>query len=155
MGKKHVRNRLFKVISDFSESQREKSLQGLKQWDYEPADLQQYGLHEQRQSPLQDLEPWEYAPDSHDKREHPRKDAPVYGIFETVDGTFRASTSNVSVGGIQISPETDLLLNEYIFMTFFHKNFIMPIRTNGKVVRVGSNGVGIQFNQEVPAMASV
>lgn len=155
MKKKHIRNRLFKIISDFSEAQRESPLQGLEQWDYEPADMRKYGLIEQRQSPLQGLEQWEYEPDSHDKREHPRKEVPVYGIFETIDSTVRASTKNVSVGGVLINPETDLPLHEHMFMTFFHRKFYMPIRANGKVVRVGSDGVGIQFNEAVPIMSSL
>ena len=167
MKKKHIRNRLFKVISDFSEAQRENPLQGLEQWDYEPADMRKYGLNEQGESPPQGLEQWEYEPDSHDKREHPRKDVPVYGIFETEFLKFRASAKNISAGGVLIDPkinlslnqliniETDLPLNEYMFMTFFHRNFYMPIRANGKVVRVGSDGVGIQFNEAVPIMSSL
>jgi hypothetical protein len=92
MAKKYIRDRLFKVISDFSESQINEPLPSLRQWDYEPADLQKYGFPE--------------------KREHPRKDVPVYGIFETTDSQFRASTKNVSVGGVLIDPETDLFSNE-------------------------------------------
>ena len=129
MKKKEIRDRLFKVISDFSGPQIEK--------------------------PLQSMEQWEYEPNFPDKREHPRKDVSVYGIFETIDSRFRASTKNVSVGGVLIDPETDLSLHEYLYMTFVNRKFNVPVQTNGKVVRVDSDGVGIQFNKVVPAMSSL
>ncbi len=135
MRKKAIRDRLFKVISDFSESQINAPLPSLRQWDYEPADLQEY--------------------DSHEKREHPRKDVSVYGIFETTDSQFRVSTKNVSIGGALIDPKTDLFSNEYIQMFFFHRKFNAPVRANGKVVRADSDGVGIQFDKVIPAMSSL
>ncbi len=135
MKKKAIRDRLFKVISDFSESQIDAPLPSLRQWDYEPADLQEYG--------------------SHDKREHPRKDVSIYGIFETTNSQFRASTKNVSIGGALIAPETDLFSNEYLQMFFFNRKFNAPVQANGKVVRVGSDGVGIQFDKVIPAMSSL
>jgi hypothetical protein len=135
MRKKAIRDRLFEVTSDFKESQTDKPLPSLKQWDYEPADLQEYGIH--------------------DKREHPRKDVSIYGIFETTDSQFRTSTKNVSIGGVLIDPEKDLFSHEYINMFFFHRKFNVPVQTNGKIVRVGSDGVGIQFNKVIPAMSSL
>jgi len=136
MGKEFdVRDRLFKVISDFSESQKEKPLQGLEQWEYESTE--------------------EHEPSFSEKREHLRKDVPVYGIFETIDSTFRVSTKNVSIGGILIDPETHLSFHEDMYMIFVHRNFNHPVRTHGKVIRVDSDGVGIQFDQVIPAMSSV
>ena len=124
-----VRERLFKVISDFSESQMEK--------------------------PLQSLEQWENGTNTPDKREHLRKDTSVYGIFETIDSQFRASTKNVSMGGILIDPEIHLSFHDHISMTFFHRKLNIPIRSNGKVVRVDSDGVGIQFDRVIPVMSSL
>lgn len=155
MRKKHIRDRLKKVISDFSESQQASSRQGMAQWDYEPADMQKYSLHQQQENPLQDSEPWSYEPNSHEKREHPRKNVHVYGIFEAVDNTIRASTMNVSVGGVLIDPDADLPMHEYMFITFFNKKFTMPVRTSGRVVRVGPDGVGIQFEKTMPEMSSL
>ena len=135
MRKRQIRDRLFKVISDYSELQMDIPHTSSRQSDYTPADVKKYNVP--------------------DKREHPRKDVPVYGIFETFDSQFRASTKNVSMGGVLIDPETELSFNEYMHMTFFHRKFNFPIRVNGKVVRVGSDGVGIKFDQTVPAMASM
>ena len=90
-----------------------------------------------------------------EKREHLRKDSSVYGIFETIDSQFRASTKNISMGGVLIDPETHLSFHENIYMTFFHRKFNVPVRTDGKVVRVDPDGVGIQFDQAIPAMSSL
>ena len=136
MGKEFdVRDRLFKVISDFSESQKEKPLQGLEQWEYESTE--------------------EHEPNFSEKRKHLRKDISAYGIFETKNSQFRTSTKNVSTGGVLIDSETDLSFHEDIYMTLFHSKFKVPIRTKCKVVRVDSDGVGIQFDQSLPAMSSL
>ena len=129
MKKKGIRNRLFKVVSDFSKPQIEE--------------------------PLPSLEEWEYEPNSKEKREHLRKDVSVDGIFETTNSQFRTSTKNVSEGGILIDPEIHLSSHEYISMTLFNKKLNVPIRTYGTVVRVDSDGAGIQFNQVIPVMSSL
>ena len=134
--KDDVRVRLFKTISNFSESQMEKPLHALEKREQpEPSEKQE--------------------PKFPDKREHLRKDASVYGIFETKNNQFREFTKNVSEGGVLIDPEPTLSFHEDIFMTLFHKNFTMPVRTNGKVARVDPDGVGIQFDQVIPQMSSV
>ncbi len=133
MKKKDIRDRLFKVVSDFSGPQIEEPLPSLEQWEHESTE-ESY---------------------SFDNREHPRKDVPVYGIFETINEQFRASTKNISVGGVLIDPETDLSLNDFVFMTFVNRKLNVPVRTNGKVVRVDSNGVGIKFNKIIPAMSTL
>jgi hypothetical protein len=127
--KKDIRDRLFKVVSDFSGPQIEE--------------------------PLPTLEQWEHVPESPDNRRHPRKDVPIYAIFDTLNGQFRASAKNISEGGVLIDPETDLSLNEFIHMTFFHRKFNIPAQTNGKVVRIDSNGVGIQFNKILPVISDL
>ena len=129
MGKKDdLRDRLFKVTSDFKE---------------------------QMEKPLPSLEEWEHEPNSHEKREHLRIDVSLYGFFDTVNSQFRAATKNISVGGVLIDPETDLSFREHIGMTFFHRKLNTPVRTNGRVVRVDSDGVGIQFDKIIPAMSSL
>ena len=135
MGKKDdLRDRLFKVTSDFKE-QMEKPLPNLEEWEHEPTEEHEYSFPE--------------------KREHLRKDVSVYGIFETEDSQFRASTKNVSMGGVLIEPETDLSYHEHMDITFFHRKFNIPLRTTGKVVRVDPDGVGIQFDQVIPIMSAV
>ena len=62
---------------------------------------------------------------------------------------------DISEGGVLIAPDIHLSIHEYVTMTLFHRKLTVPIRTNGKVVRVDSAGVGIQFDQVIPAMASL
>ena len=133
--KDDIRNRLFKVTSDFRKSQKEKPLPSMEQWEHKTAD--------------------EHYSKSFEKREYVRKDVSVYGIFETAGSQFRASTKNVSMGGVLIDPDIHLDLDKYLFMTFFHRKFNVPVRADGRIVRVDPAGVGIQFNQTVPGMASV
>jgi len=129
--KDNVRDRLFKVTSDFKE-QMEKPLPSLEEWEHEPTE----------------------ESNSLGKREHSRKDYALYGIFETKYEQFRASTKNLSEGGVLIDPETHLSFNDYVYMTFFHRKFNIPVHTTGKVVRVDSDGVGIQFDQDISVMSS-
>lgn len=103
--------------------------------------------------PIASWEKWQYKPDSPEQRKHPRKDVSVYGIFETESSQFRALTKNVSLDGVLIDSETYLPFNEHIDMTFIHRKFDTPVRTNGKVVRVDANGVGVKFNEVIPVMS--
>ncbi|UCD90123.1 MAG: PilZ domain-containing protein [Desulfobacterales bacterium] len=111
--------------------------------------------------PHPSLEQWEHEatedhePNFREKRKRPRKDASVYGIFETKNEQFRTSTKNVSAGGVLIDPEINLSLHEDLYMTFFDRKLKAPIATNGKVVRVDSDGVGIQFDLVIPVMSSL
>jgi hypothetical protein len=124
--KDDIRDRLFKVtsdfkvISDFNESQRDDK----KSQFFE-------------------------------KREHLRKNVSIFGIFETVNEQFRVSTKNVSMGGVLIDSETHLSLYEDLNMTFIDSKFNGHVRTKGKVIRVNSDGVGIQFDKVVPVMSSL
>jgi hypothetical protein len=136
MEKNNVRDRLFKVISNFSESQKGNNLHDSEEWKQpEATDKQKSKFLE--------------------KREHIRKDTSVYVICETKNANFRDFTKNVSEGGILIEPETTLSLHEDISMTLFEKIFNSPVRTNGKVVRVDPDGVGVQFDQVIPGMSSL
>ena len=124
--KDDIRDRLFKVtsdfkvISDFNESQRD-----------------------------------EKESQFFEKREHLRKNVSIFGIFETVNEQFRVSTKNVSVGGVLIDSETHLSLHEDLNMTFIDGKFNGHVRTKGKVIRIDSDGVGIQFDKVIPVMSSL
>ena len=136
MEKNDVRDRLFKIISNFSESQMEKPLDDSEKWEQpEPTEKQKSKFIE--------------------KRKHLRINASVYAICETKNAYFRDFTKNVSEGGVLIEPETTLALHEDIFMTLIHNNFNSPVRTNSKVVRVDPDGVGVQFNQIISGMSSL
>ena len=133
--KDDLRDRLFKVTSDFNESQMEESLPSLEQWEHEITDEKESQFFE--------------------KREHLRKNVSIHGIFETVNEQFRASTKNVSMGGTLIDPEINLSFHEDLHMTFIDSKFNGRVYTKGKVIRVDSDGVGIQFDSVVPVMSSL
>ena len=133
--KDDLRDRLFKVISDFNESQMEGPLPSSEQWEIEITDEKETKFFE--------------------KREHLRKNVSIYGIFETVNEQFRTLTKNVSSGGVLIDPEIHLSSHEDLNMTFFDRKLKAPVATNGRVVRVDSIGVGIQFDRAVPVMSSL
>ena len=133
--KDDVRDRLFKIISDFNEAKIEEPLPGLEKWEFEITDEKESQFFE--------------------KREHPRKNVSIHGIFETVNEQFRASTKNVSTGGVLIDPEINLSFHEDLQITFIDSKFNGRVYTKGKVIRVDSDGVGIQFNQIVPVMSSL
>ncbi|MBW1694822.1 MAG: PilZ domain-containing protein [Deltaproteobacteria bacterium] len=65
------------------------------------------------------------------------------------------STKNVSMGGVLIDPEINLSFNEDLHMTFIDSKFNGRVYTKGKVIRVDSDGVGIQFDGVVPVMSSL
>ena len=133
--KDDLRDRLFKVISDFNESQMKQPLPISEQWENE--------ITEKKESLF------------FEKREHLRKNVSIHGIFETANEQFRASTKNVSMGGVLIDPEIELSFHEDLHMTFIDSKFNGRVYTNGKVARVDSDGVGIQFDQVIPVMASL
>ena len=125
--KDDIRNRLFKVISDFN-----KSLPDVNESQRDEKESQFF-----------------------EKREHLRKNVSIFGIFETVNEQFRVSTKNVSMGGVLIDSEPHLSLFEDLNMIFIDSKFIDHVRTKGKVIRIDSDGVGIQFDNVVPVMSSL
>ena len=133
--KDDLRDRLFKVISGFNESQLEEPIPSLDEWEFKITDKKESQFFE--------------------KREHTRKNVSIHGIFETVNEQFRASTKNLSMGGVLIEPEINLSFNEDLNMTFIDSKFNGRVYTKGKVIRVDSDGVGIQFDRVVPVMSSL
>lgn len=133
--KDDLRDRLFKVTSDFNESKMEEPFPSLDEWEHEITDEKESQFFE--------------------KREHLRKNVSIHGIFETVNDQFRASTKNVSMGGVLIDSKIDLSFHEDLHMTFIDSKFNGRVYTKGKAIRVDSDGVGIQFNRVVPVMSSL
>jgi len=127
-----VQARIFQIISTMPEEQKRKLLTGLEKWQSKFDDKQQ-------SKPK-------------DKREYYRQPISVYAICETNNRNFRDFTKDVSVGGAFIETETNLSLDEGLFITLFHKSLETPVRANGKIVRVDPMGVGIKFIKTIPGM---
>jgi len=115
-----VRNRLSKIISTMSEIEMQKLMMGLEKWQ-----------QAKRTS----------------KREHPRKDTSIYAFLEADDLSFSDFIKNVSSGGLYIETEAPLSVNKEIFIRFLHPDTGALTRATGKIVRVDSKGIGIQFDE--------
>lgn len=127
-----VQTRIFQIISMMPEAQKRKLLTALEKWQSKFDDKQQ-------SKPK-------------DKRKYSRKPISIYAICETNDRNFRDFTKDVSAGGAFIETETNLSLDQDLFMILFHTSFETPVRTGGKIVRVDPKGVGVKFNKTIPRM---
>ncbi len=127
-----VQTRIFQIISNMPEEQKRELLRSLEKWQSEFDDKQQSKVK--------------------DRREHSRKPISVYTICETNNCYFRDFTKDVSAGGVFIGTETNLSINEELFMTLFHTSFETPVRNRGKVTRVDPKGIGVKFNKAIPGM---
>lgn len=148
MGRKPVKNnidklsiaevqaRIFKIIPTLSASQMRILLKGLEKW--EPPQP----IHKQNEK-------------FDEKRAYPRKHASVYAICETKNANFRNFTKNVSAGGVFIETDKTLSIDDDLFMTLVHSSFETPIRSNGKIAWVDSNGAGVKFDKTISRMSIV
>jgi hypothetical protein len=127
-----IQTRIFQIISTMPEEHKRKLLRSLEKWQSEFYDKQQAKVK--------------------DRRQHSRKPVSIYAICETNNCYFRDFTKDVGAGGVFIETETNLPLEEELFMTLFHTSFETPVRSRGKIVRVDSKGVGVKFNKTIPNM---
>ena len=116
---KKVRSRILEIISSMSEIEMRKLLKGLEKW--------------QQASRIS-------------KREHPRKDTSIYAFLEADDLSFNDFIKNVSSGGLYIETEAPLSVNKELFIRFLHPETGTLTRITGKIVRVDSKGLGVQFD---------
>ncbi|MBW1693066.1 MAG: PilZ domain-containing protein [Deltaproteobacteria bacterium] len=115
-----IRSRISKIISSMSEIELQKLLKGLEKW------------HQSSRI---------------SKREHPRKGASIYAFLEADDLSFNDFIKNVSSGGLYIETEAPLSINKELFIRFLHPDTGMLTRVTGKIVRVDSKGLGVQFDE--------
>ena len=115
-----VQNRISKIMSTMSEIEMRKLLMGLEKWQ-----------QAKRTS----------------KREYPRKDTSIYAFLDADDLSFNDLIKNVSSGGLYIETEAPLSVNKELFMRFFHPDTGTLTRATGKIVRVDSKGLGVQFDE--------
>jgi hypothetical protein len=115
-----VQNRLSKIISTMSEIEMRKLLIGLEKWQ-----------QANRTS----------------KREYLRKGTSIYAFLEADDLSFSDFIKNVSSGGLYIETEAPLSVNKEIFIRFLHPDTGTLTRVTGKIVRVDSKGLGVEFDK--------
>ena len=95
---------------------------------------------------LMGLEKWQQAKRT-SKREYPRKDASIYAFLEADDLSFSDFIKNISSGGLYIETEAPLSVNKELFIRFLHPDTGTLTRVTGKIVRVDSKGLGVEFDK--------
>ena len=95
---------------------------------------------------LKGLEKWQQS-SRLSKREHPRKDTSIYAFLEADGFSFNDFIKNLSSGGLYIETETPLTVNKELFIRFLHPETGTLTRVTGKIVRVDSKGLGVQFEE--------
>jgi len=120
-----VQNRISKIMSTMSDIEMRKLLMGLEKWQ-----------QARRIS----------------KREHPRKDTSIYAFLEADDLSFKDFIKNVSSGGLYIETEAPLSINKEIFIRFLDPDTGTLTRVTGKIVRVDSKGLGVEFDEPRPGI---
>jgi len=115
-----IRSQISKIISSMSEIELQKLLKGLEKW------------HQSSRI---------------SKREYPRKGASIFAFLEADDLSFNDFIKNVSSGGLYIETEAPLSVNKELFIRFLHPDTGTLTRVTGKIVRVDSKGLGVQFDE--------
>jgi hypothetical protein len=83
-------------------------------------------------------------------RRHPRKPSkiPVDCLIDNL--FFTHFIQNISRSGAFIETELPFLNNKTISMSFCLPGNEVPMKIAGKIVRTGSNGIGVQFDEMLP-----
>jgi hypothetical protein len=87
------------------------------------------------------LNSWE----KRDQRKHPRMPCSIITEFVFNEQDYKGVMQNISLDGAFIVNRHELAVNQQIAQSFFFPNFEIPIRSNSKIVWVGAEGFGVQF----------
>jgi hypothetical protein len=87
--------------------------------------------------------------DTRDQRKLPRTPCSIITEY-TVDSHFHKGTmKNISPGGAYIENQSLFQVDQEIIQSFFVPNFEIPIRSESKIIWVGTRGFGVQFKRFV------
>ena len=79
-----------------------------------------------------------------ERRKHTRK---ACSIKVTLDEVFKNLISDISAGGVFIKTSAPLCYGEEVTLVFSLPNQNIPVEITGNVVRVSSEGVGVEFKK--------
>lgn len=113
-----VKARITKIVSTMPESKLEKFLTVLEKW-------------------------WKF---NRGKREHARKDLPIYAHFMLGSYFFRDYITNISPGGLFLETKTPATVGGAVTIAFTLSDNEDPIEVEGEIVRVKHNGFGVKFD---------
>ena len=117
---KEVYNKILTIIASLSESQMRNLLKSLVNWQQSKFD---------------------------EKRKYPRKQTFVWTECSASTRFFTDFIQNLSVSGLYIETQLPFFVGEELSMTFSLPGADAPIKITGKIVRIDSKGVGVQFEE--------
>ena len=82
-----------------------------------------------------------------ERRQSARTPVTVRIEYETVDSLFSEFTRNINEGGVFIETRKPLGLEENVQLQFQLPGDEEPVKLSGRVVRVESSGMGIEFGE--------
>ena len=82
-----------------------------------------------------------------ERRRSARAEVTVRVNYATVDALFSDFTRNVNEGGLFVATDEPLELEESVVLQFALPGTATPIQARGRVVRVESDGMGIEFDK--------
>jgi hypothetical protein len=136
---KEINARIFEIFSNMSENENRKFLSILISKIPE----------EKGRELLKKLEGWVKSKDI-DFREHPRKYTSVLVEILSDGVIFTEFIQDISNGGVFIQTDGNFYLYQKITMTFSLPKGKKDITVSGKVVRVDSQGISVQFDEVLP-----
>jgi hypothetical protein len=119
ISRKEVYNKVLTIIASLSESKMRKLLKGLEKW--------------QRSK-------------QGEKRRYPRKSTFIWSEFSASTRSFSDFIQNLSISGLFIETQLPFFVGEKLSMTFSLPDADTPVKITGKIVRIDSKGVGVQFD---------
>jgi len=120
IGREEVYSKILTIISILSEAQMRKLLKSLEKWQQSKSD---------------------------EKRKYPRKQTFIWTECSANSRFFTDFIQNLSVSGLFIETQFPFFVGEELSMTFSFPGTDDPIKITGKIVRVDSNGIGVQFDE--------
>ena len=84
-----------------------------------------------------------------DQRKQPRTPCSIITEYSVDDRLHKGTMKNISPGGAYIANRPLFPVDQEISQSFFIPNFEIPIRSKSKIIWVGSNGFGVQFEEFV------
>ena len=85
--------------------------------------------------------------DKRDQRQHAREKCSIITDFIVDNHTYKGIMRNISPYGAYVASQQLFPVNQVISQSFFFPNFEIPIRSNSRIVWVGSDGFGVQFDR--------
>ena len=81
-----------------------------------------------------------------DQRQHAREKCSIITDFIVENRTYKGIMRNISPYGAYIASRHLFPVNQVISQSFFFPNFEIPIRSQSRIVWIGTDGFGVQFD---------